>query len=418
MRITVVTIGSRGDVQPYIALCLGLQSAGHTVRLATHALYETEIRGRGLDFAPLEGNPQDVMQGRHGERWEKTSRNPFVFTRQFAAIATPMIEGLVSDCYRACADAHAVVFSAFGWFAAADVIDKLRVPGFPAYLQPATPTSEFAYVSFPQIKLGRWYNRLSYAVSYATVWRAFKAPMNAAREKVLGLSPRNENPFTAALKLRRPLALGYSPVVLPPPRDWGDWVHVTGYWFLDAPRDWQPPQALVDFLGTGEPPVYISFGSMGERKPEEITALVLDALSIAGCRAVLGSGWGDLGQGNLPDHVFVVGYVPHDWLLPRVAAVVHHGGSGTTAAALRAGVPSVAVPFFADQPFWAERVYALGAGVKPIPRQKLNSKNLGEAIRRAVTDADIRACAAGLGDLIRAENGVARAVEVIEAALA
>ncbi len=418
MRITVVTIGSRGDVQPYIALCLGLQSAGHTVRLATHSLYETEIRGWGLGFAPLEGNPQDIMQGRHGENWQKTGGNPFAFIRQLAAIAGPMIERMVADCYAACGDAQAIIFSTFGWFAAADVIDKLRVLGFPVYLQPATPTSEFAYVSFPQLKLGGWYNRLSYRVAYEMVWRIFKEPMNAARDKMLGLPPVKENPFLAALKARRPLALGYSSAVLPTPHDWGDWVHVTGYWFLDAPRDWQPPRALVDFLKAGEPPVYISFGSMGERKPEQITALVLQALKLARCRAVLGSGWGELGQGNLPNGVFAVGYVPHDWLLPRVAAVVHHGGSGTTAAALRAGVPAVAVPFFADQPFWAERVYGLGAGVKPIPRQKLNSNNLGAAIRCALADSRLRSCAAAVGERIRAENGVARAVEVIEAALA
>jgi UDP:flavonoid glycosyltransferase YjiC (YdhE family) len=213
---------------------------------------------------------------------------------------------------------------------------------------------------------------------------------------------------------RSPVLYGFSPLVIPPPPDWGGNVHVTGYWFLEPAVSWTPPADLTTFLDGGPPPIYVGFGSMSSRRPEETTRLVLSALAQTGQRAVLLSGWGGLTKADLPDSVLMIHSVPHDWLFRRVAAVVHHGGAGTTAAGLRAGAPSVIIPFFGDQPFWGQRVVALGVGPEPIPRQQLTAESLAAAIEEAVTNVAMRRRAADLGEQIRAEDGVARAVEAIQ----
>jgi UDP:flavonoid glycosyltransferase YjiC (YdhE family) len=209
----------------------------------------------------------------------------------------------------------------------------------------------------------------------------------------------------------------YSPAVVPKPPDWGEHAHVTGYWFLDHPPDWQPPADLVDFLESGPPPIYVGLGSISSRDPEKTSRIVLDSLRQAGQRGVIATGWGGLSQSDLPDEVFVTEAVPHDWLFPRMAAVVHHGGAGTTGAGLRASVPSIIVPVSNDQPFWGRRVKALGAGPAPIPRKRLTADRLAHAICVAVTDEAIRKRAAELGETIRAEDGVANAVRIINQTL-
>lgn len=211
-----------------------------------------------------------------------------------------------------------------------------------------------------------------------------------------------------------PIVYGYSRHVAPVPPDWGDWLYVTGYWFLDADDSWRPPADLVAFLDDGPPPVYVGFGSMVDQEAEAVTKIVLQALASSGRRAILLGGWSRLGQGKLPESILRVDWAPHSWLFPRMAAVVHHGGAGTTAAGLRAGVPDVIVPYFADQPFWAGRVRALGVGPEPIPRQKLTAERLAEAIESASMDEEMGRRARELGRKIQAEDGVATAVPLIE----
>jgi sterol 3beta-glucosyltransferase len=218
---------------------------------------------------------------------------------------------------------------------------------------------------------------------------------------VLGLTGRPRTPDNL------PILYGFSRHVLPltaPNR------HVTGYWTLPAGPGWTPPPALEAFLARGGPVVSIGFGSMASATPETVTALVLGAVRRAGVRAVLLSGWGGLAALPPSDDLFCAEALPHDWLFPRVQAIVHHGGAGTTGAALQAGVPAIVVPFTADQPFWGMRVAALGVGPAPIPRKRLTEQALADALRRTVDDHAMAARAASLGSLIRAEDGVAAAV--------
>jgi len=182
---------------------------------------------------------------------------------------------------------------------------------------------------------------------------------------------------------------------------------------VDEADGWQPPSALIDFLQSGSPPVYIGFGSMSNRNPEQTADLIIQALMRTKQRAILLSGWSGLHKSNIPDSIFMIDSVPHSWLFPRVAAVVHHGGASTTAAGLRAGVPSIVIPFFGDQPFWGQRIADLGVGAKPIPRQKLTVERLANAIQEVVTNEGIRLRAATLGKQIQTEDGIASAVEII-----
>lgn len=183
---------------------------------------------------------------------------------------------------------------------------------------------------------------------------------------------------------------------------------------MEPSAGWEPPIDFVGFLQSGPPPVYIGFGSMVNKKPEETADLILQALARTGQRGVLSAGWGGLKKDELRETVFVIGSMPHSGLSPRMAAVVHHGGVGTTAAGLWAGIPAIVTPYFGDQPFWGQRVYELGVGPRPIPRQRLMVDRLTESIRRAVSDTAMREKAACLGERIRAENGIARAGAVIE----
>jgi sterol 3beta-glucosyltransferase len=208
--------------------------------------------------------------------------------------------------------------------------------------------------------------------------------------------------------------MGYSPHVVPHPADWPAHFHTTGYWFLDEEERWQPPAGLVDFLAAGEPPVSIGFGSMTGRDPRRLTEIVAGAVAQSGLRAVLLSGWAGLGELALPDTIYCLPGAPHSWLFPRVAAVVHHGGAGTTAAGLRAGVPSLIIPHFADQPFWGRRVHALGAGPQPIPRPKLTVDNLAAALRELVAGTGLRRQAHALARKIAQEDGVATAVHLLD----
>jgi sterol 3beta-glucosyltransferase len=259
--------------------------------------------------------------------------------------------------------------------------------------------------------LGGWHNVLAGLAMLEVIWLWYSPFVNEYR-KSLGLPTYSATSFYRVLR-STPMLGAYSPRLIPHPADWPDSAHVTGYFFLDTTADWQPSSELHTFLEAGDPPVYIGFGSMAGRNPEQLARLSIDALARSGQRGLLLTGWGGLRPESVPDHVFVIDAAPHSWLFPRMAAVVHHGGAGTTAEGLRAGVPNVIVPFILDQPFWGARIKAMGLGPDPIPHKRLTVDRLANAIKIAVTDPGIRQRAGSCGAALRAENGPGNAAAII-----
>lgn len=414
--MAIIASGSRGDVEPYIALGKGLMAAGHPVRLVTHENFEDLVSSHGLEFWPIKGNVQDIAQTT--EMRDRIEGGNFL--RLMAQMAKEAQSGalrLAKGGLDACKGVDLVAAGMGGLYTGIALAEKLNLPFLQAHLVPFTPTRDFPSVLVPNLPtwLRGSLNRVSHRLTRQIIWQGFRSADRLARRKVLDLP---QAPFWGPYNSNRtrdlPTLYGFSPSVVPTPSDWGNRVHVTGYWFLDSADSWSPPSKLVDFLHDGSPPVYIGFGSMSSRNPEEMTRLVVDALRLNNQRAVLLSGWSGLSIGDLPESVFMIDSIPHSWLFPRVAAVVHHGGAGTTAAGLRAGVPSIVVPFFGDQPFWGKRVAELGVGPEPIPRKSLTVERLARAIQQAVTDNEMHQRAASLGSKIQAESGIAQAVEVIQ----
>ena len=337
---------------------------------------------------------------------------------KFCAIANKALrdafQRFAYDSWAAGQGSDAIIFSPIA-VSGYGVAEKMRVPSFWAPLQPMSRTREFPSYFLATRNLGGQLNWLTHLVEEQLIWQPFRRFVNQWRRETLGLKPFPfTGPFDHIEKTRLPTLYGYSPAVLLKPSDWGDWLHVTGYWFLDQAADWQPPTALIDYIQSGPPPIYIGFGSMSNRQPKQVTELVVKSLAIAKQRGILATGWGGLGDMNLPDTIFKIDAIPHDWLFPRMAAVVHHGGAGTTSAGLRAGVPSIVVAFTGAQPVWAPRGYEFGVGPQPLPRPQLTAALLAHAVPQAVSDKDLRTRAAALGECIRAEDGVARAVEAFE----
>lgn len=411
----IIPTGSRGDVQPYVALGKGLMNAGNEVRLVTHEDFESLVRSNRLEFWPVEGNVRDIAQSEvMRELLEKG--NFLTIMSQMAREAQLGALQLAKGSLAACQGADLILGGMGGVYVGLSLAEKFRLPFLQAYLVPFTPTQSFASVLLPsQMPLPSGsLKRFSHHLTRQVMWQSFRSADRIARREVLDLpNAPFWGPYNSPQTLGNPILYGFSPHVIPTPPDWSDKVHITGYWFLDSPTDWAPPSELVEFLESGSPPVCIGFGSMGNRRPEETTELILQALDLTQQRGIMLSGWSGLKKTELPESVYMIDSVPHSWLFPRVAAVVHHGGVGTTAAGLRAGVPSIIIPFFGDQPFWGNRIAELGVGPKPIPRKKLTPEKLAASFEMAVSDHSLRQRASNLGLKIRADDGIANAVAVI-----
>lgn len=418
MHITILAVGTRGDVQPYLALGARLRREGYQVKIATTLDFEILARQYDLEFGPISVNMQELMQSQKGQSFISTNRNPVEFVRQMKGLMQQEAFKLFDEFKVACEGTDLIVFSMMG-VAGYSIAQKLKVPAIAAFIQPFTPTAEMpGFMLPPWLRLGGAFNLFSYYMSNQVYWAFFGPLMNRWRKEALGLPPLSWiGPFGEAHETGLTTLYGFSPTIVSRPNDWKPSVHVTGFWYLDPPSDWQPPQPLLDFLEAGPPPIYLGFGSMPWRKPEELGQIVLKALRRSGQRGLLLKGWGGLKVSELPDNVFMVENIPHTWLFPRMAAVVHHGGMGTTAAGLRAGVPSLVIPFFADQPFWGDRIYKLGVGPKPIPIWRLTAEKLTEGLHELTVSQTLQRRAKALGLSLKAEDGTGAAVKVMEQSL-
>ena len=415
MRIVIIATGSRGDVEPYVALGKGLKEAGHTVRLVSHTTFAELVNSQGLEFWPVDVDVQDIAQS--PEMRARLGSGSFLSVMvQMKKEAENNAVHLARAGLAACQGMNLILTGVGGLFVAIALAEKLDLPLVQAYYIPFTATRQYPSFLVPNgMNLGGGLNRISYQLARQVIWQGFRSADTLVRRKELDLPAAPFlGPYNGKIAKSNPVLYGFSPSVIPQPSDWDNNIHITGYWFLEPDDHWTPPQSLLDFLQAGPAPVYVGFGSMSTTKPEETTRMVLESLTQAKQRGIILSGWGGLHTGNLPNSVFAIDSVPFSWLFPRMAAVIHHGGAGTTAAGLRAGVPSILIPFFGDQPFWGQRVAKLGVGPIPIPLKKLTVDRLAQAIERAVTDQDMRQRAAQLGSKVQAEDGIAKAVAVLQ----
>lgn len=415
MKITIITVGSRGDVQPFVALAVGLQKAQHSVRLCATVDFAEFVKSYDIDFFPISDSMQELLQSDSAkETIESGSILKFI---QFKLKNTKELFNQVNGrALEACTGSDLIIFKN-SIPIAESIGEKLNIPCIEVGLWPFTPTAKFPCIAFSgKVKLGRALNKISHNLLLQFSWQASRKSVNQVRKKNLGLPALSR--FSAANMQKKfgiPMLYAYSENVIPRPFDWDDKNYIAGYWFLGSNKQWKPSEELLNFLATGEKPVYIGFGSSTNESSEEFLALIVKALETSHSRGILLSGWGNLGKGAaLPENIFQIDEAPHEWLFPKMCTIVHHGGAGTTAAGLRSGVPSIVIPHCADQPFWAQRIYELGVGPAPISLKVLTSENLAEAIIKAKTDKLMIEKAAALGEKISQEQGVSKAIEYIE----
>lgn len=415
LKFTCLTIGSRGDVQPYIALAKGLMAEGHDVVIATHEEFEDWIVGYGIGFKPVAGNPAELMRlgVEHG-------MFTYSFLREAASSFRGWIKELLETAWVACQGTDVLIESPSA-MAGIHIAEALQIPYFRAFTMPWTRTRTYPHAfAVPEQKMGGSYNYLTYVMFDNIFWKGISGQVNKWRTETLDL-PRTT---LDRLQMQRvPFLYNFSPTVVPPPLDFPDWIKVTGYWFLDeGGKDYVPDPALIEFMEKARKDkkklVYVGFGSIVVAQPRELTQAVIDSVLQADVRCILSKGWSDrLHSENsqktevpLPPEVFQIKAAPHDWLFPQMDAAVHHGGSGSTGASLRAGIPTVIKPFFGDQFFYAGRVEDLGAGIH---LKKLTVRHFAKALWEATHNERIVAKAKLVGEHIRAEDGVKTAIKTI-----
>ncbi|KAL1695557.1 glycosyltransferase family 1 protein [Schizophyllum commune] len=412
-------VGSRGDVQPYVALGKRLKQNGHRIRIASHENFRSFVNDNGLDFYSIGGDPHELMS--------YMVKNPGLVPGMESLTNgdIPKKRKMLQGCWESCFSPDETTGAPFmadaiisnpPAFAHVHCAEALGIPLLLSFTMPWCATGAFPHplVNVKFSNAGeRLTNHMSYAVADMLTWQGMGDIINKFRNRALGLPSLSVRSGPGlAERLKVPWTYCMSPALVPKPKDWSNHIDVVGFYFLDLATSFTPPDDLASFLASGETPVYIGFGSVVVDDPEEMSRIIFEATAQAGVRAIVSAGWGGLGGLEVPPHVYIVGNVPHDWLFAegRVSAVVHHGGAGTTAIGLSKGRPTVIVPFFGDQEFWGDMIHRAGAGPAPIPHRKLTVENLTDALVYA-TSPPAQGAAAKMARQIATEDGVAAGAE-------
>jgi sterol 3beta-glucosyltransferase len=413
MLITILAAGTRGDTQPYLALGMELKKAGYQVRIATFENYQTFVESFGLNFYPIKGDVSLVASSDSVSN-ARQADNPIKIFLSFNKLQS-LVFDLQQDFFNACSGSDAIVYhpgAAIGYF----IAKHYKIPSILATPFPMTPTSEYpALIFYDSFRLGGRFNLITHKIFEQVMWFASRSPIKRFWKQKFGSTPDHFScPYSKQNARALPTVVSCSNFVFPRPKDWSEHVYNTGFWFLEDDADWQPSRELMDFLQKGSPPVYVGFGSLGDPALAiETTRLVIKALKLSGQRGILATGWSGMSIiDDIPEDIFIIDSAPHSWLFPQMAAVVHHGGAGTTAAGLRAGIPSIIIPYSNDNFAWGRRVYELKAGSNAIPRKKLTADKLSQAINFILT-REIKDTAKDLGMKIQSENGSATAAKII-----
>ncbi|XP_027924380.1 sterol 3-beta-glucosyltransferase UGT80B1-like isoform X1 [Vigna unguiculata] len=412
LQIVMLVVGTRGDVQPFLAMAKKLQDYGHRVRLATHADFDTFVKSAGVDFYPLGGDPRALA------RYMVRNKGIIPSGPTEISIQRKQLKAIIDSLLPACIEpdletgipfrAQAIIANptACGH---THIAEALGVPLHIFFTMPWTPTYEFSHplARVPQ-SAGYW---LSYIIVDVLIWWGIRGLINDFRKRKLKLAPIAYFSMYSGSITHLPTGYMWSPHVVPKPTDWGPLVDVVGYCFLNLGSKYQPQEDFVRWIQKGPKPLYFGFGSMPLDDPKRTTDIIVEALKDTGQRGIIDRGWGNLGNSaEVPENVFVLEECPHDWLFPQCSALVHHGGAGTTATGLKAGCPTTIVPFFGDQFFWGDRIYQRGLGPVPIPISELSLENLTNAIK-FMLQPEVKSQAMAIAKLIENEDGVTAAVD-------
>ncbi|XP_073305404.1 sterol 3-beta-glucosyltransferase UGT80B1-like isoform X2 [Primulina huaijiensis] len=410
LNIALLIVGTRGDVQPFLAIARRLQEFGHHVRLATHSNFSGFVKLAGVGFYPLGGDPH-VLAGYMARNKGLIPSGPGEITMQ-----RKQIKAIIESLLPACTEPDPVTGEPFTAqaiianppaYGHAHVAEALGVPLHIFFTMPWTPTYAFPHplARVPQ-SAAYW---LSYILVDLLIWWGIRSYINDFRKNKLKLAPIAYFSTYHGSISHLPTGYMWSPNVVPKPNDWGPLVDVVGYCFINLGSKYEPTEEFLQWIKKSDEPIYIGFGSMPLEDSKKTTVIILEALKNTGQRGIIDRGWGNLDE-NIPDNVFLLVDCPHDWLFPQCSAVVHHGGAGTTATGLQAGCPTTIVPFFGDQFFWGERVYQKGLGPAPIPISQLSVESLSEAIQ-FMLQPEVKSRVMELALHIQNEDGVGAAVD-------
>lgn len=415
MRALLLTHGTRGDVQPFIGLACALQASGHEPVLAAPRAFKSLVESHSIQFTPLSDGP-NVLLPDHTIRaaFERNYRGLLGKTlairiaHKHRAAMRPVLSDIVTA---ANSDFDIIIHHII--LPGQAVAKNLDVRAASVCMQPFWAPTRSSPNPMISIQLPRGLNKLSYYTS--KIWyqilvgntRRTSPPLRPGRRTTPQKRRSTEEPA--------PLLQALSPQLLPPgTNDYPPYVHTTGFWWAPLPNNWTPPNSLVQFLQNGTTPIYVGFGSMVGTNPSRTGAVIRDALRIAGLRAVVAAGSGGIDCNTPSDDVYLTQDVPHSWLFPRVSLIVHHGGSGTTGAALAAGKPQVVCPFVGDQPYYSRRLHEIGVAPAPVPQRHLTTRTLSNAIQRAISDRTLRVNAERIGNIVRSEGATETAVRILE----
>ncbi|MEM9102256.1 MAG: glycosyltransferase [Pseudomonadota bacterium] len=413
MKVTLISLGTRGDIQPFLSLAIGLKSKGYDVILSAPENFKVLVEEYDIHFFPIGVDLEAFMQSETIR--EVLDGKWFRLLKIWRTHVIPMVHQTLEACWQASQHAEIIIYHPKA-YAAVDVAEKTGAIPIVASPVPMFTTREFPVIIFKR-HFGKWFNLASWLI-----FRFSRTPytklLNTWRKERLGLnkgpsfSPIGWTPKGQALRL-----CSVSPAVIPKPIDWNDNTHMTGYWFLEEKNTWQPPKELVEFIESGPTPIYIGFGSMTTKKPQELAMTVINSLISINARAIIATGWGALQLTHVPKNIFIIEQAPHEYLFKYVKGVVHHGGAGTTAAGLRGGLPTLICPCAVDQPFWGKRVHDLGCGPLPLPIKKITQESLTERLKDLLTTTHYQENATNLSKQIQREKGVDKAIDIIESAV-
>lgn len=406
--VVIAAFGSRGDVAPYTGLARRLTGEGYRVAVAAQAPYRDLVSDSGIEFRELPGDTEQATKASPAAQAfvDGARMRP---SRELLDDMREDLRQLGRGLIEAAGDADLLLLPSVAALLGYHVAEGLGIPSVGVFLQPTAPTGDFPPSVLGARSLGRWGNRMIGRLG-ALGEKPHLALINDLRTE-LGLHPTTWAEYQRRRAATWPILHGFSEHVVPRPADWPAHLDVTGYWWPAEPDRYSPPQQLVDFLSAGPPPVFVGLGSTATARGAELSDTIGTALRATGTRAVVQTGWA--GLHCVGDDIMTVGELPHSWLFPRVAAVVHHGGAGTTAATLRAGVPSIPVTGIMDQPFWAKRLRLLGTAPAALPRATLTAADLGAALREVCGQPSYRERAQQLSKLLAGEDGAGSAAQRI-----